>query len=39
MRKKGYLKKILTALLITVPVMTNAENIFFEEFKTTHIAV
>lgn len=39
MRKKGYLKKILTALLITVPVMTNAENIFFEEFKTTHNVV
>ena len=39
MRKEGYLKKILTALLITVPVMTNAENIFFEEFKTTHNVV
>ena len=39
MRKKGYLKKILTALLITVPVMTNAENIFFGEFKTTHNVV
>ncbi len=39
MRKDGYLKKILTALLITVPVMTNAENIFFEEFKTTHNVV
>ena len=39
MRKDGYLNKILTALLITVPVMTNAENIFFEEFKTTHNVV
>lgn len=39
MRKDGYLKKILTALLITVPVMTNAENILFEEFKTTHNVV
>ena len=39
MRKDGYLKNILTALLFTVPVMTNAENIFFEEFKTTHNVV
>lgn len=32
-------KKLIIPLLFTAPIMTNAENIFFEEFKTTHNVV
>lgn len=32
-------KTLIVSLLFTAPLMTNAENIFFEEFKTTHHVV
>lgn len=32
-------KSLIIPLLFTAPIMTNAENIFFEEFKTTHNVV
>ncbi len=32
-------KKLIVPLLFTVPIMTNAENIFLKEFKTTHHVV
>lgn len=33
------IKKSLIPILLAAPLMTNAENIFFEEFKTTHNVV
>ena len=33
------IKKSLIPILLATPLMTNAENIFFEEFKTTHNVV
>ena len=32
-------KSLIIPLLFTAPIMTNAENVFFEEFKTTHNVV
>lgn len=36
---KNIVKKSLITLLLTAPIMANADNIFFEEFKTTHNVV
>ena len=33
------IKSLIIPLLFTAPLMINAENIFFEEFKTTHNVV
>lgn len=36
MKHNELIKKAAVAVLLTAPFMTNAENIFFEEFKTVH---
>lgn len=39
MKQRNLLKKLFISLLLTTPIMSNAENIFFHEFKTTHNVV
>lgn len=39
MRHRNIIKKAIIPLLFTAPFMSNAENIFLEEFKTTHNCV